>query len=131
MLLDSIDVCFKDIRQTFKSEMEVYMGIIFNCICPCRFGSNIPYYPSVQRATNLIHNCRTNMHGATSLELKKSVFMLPFCLQLWERLMNLRNIKMEKHKVTLVSKRESTLVIENLCGCNNQETLGTVKPAVQ
>lgn len=108
----------------------MYMGIIFNCICPRRFGNNIPYYPSVHRATNLIHNCSTNMNGTTSLELKKSVFMLPFCLKFWEGLMNLRNIKMETCKVTLVSKRESTSITENLCGGNRQKTSGTVKPAV-
>lgn len=51
MFPDSVDMHFKDIRQTFKSEMEVCTGTIFNCITPCRFGSNVLYYPSVCEAT--------------------------------------------------------------------------------
>lgn len=51
ILPDSVDMHFKGIRQTFKSEMEVCMGTIFNCITPCGFGSNILYYPSVRKAT--------------------------------------------------------------------------------
>lgn len=51
MLPDSVDMHFKDIRQTFKSEKEVRMGTIFNCITPCIFGINVPYYPSVCKAT--------------------------------------------------------------------------------
>lgn len=50
MLPDSVDVHFKDIRQTFKSEMEACMGTISNCITPRRFGSNVLCYPSLHRA---------------------------------------------------------------------------------
>lgn len=44
--------------------------------------------------------------------------------------MKLRNIKMESSKVILIGNRESTSITENLCGGNNQKTLGTGKPAV-
>lgn len=69
-------------------------------------------------------------HNQLHLELKNSVFMLPFCCKFWEGLMNLRNIKMEASKVILISNRESTSITENLCGGNPQKTLGTGKPAV-
>jgi len=51
MLLDSVDMHFEDIRQTFKLEIEVCMGTICSCITPCRFGNNVPCYPSVLKAT--------------------------------------------------------------------------------
>lgn len=130
MLPDSVDMHFKDIRQTFKSEMEVCMGTIFHCITPCRFGSTVPYYPSVHAVTRSDTQLSINMawHNQLHLELKKSVFMLPFCLKLCEGLMNLRNINMESSKVILIGNREFTSITENLCGGNHQKTLGTGKP---
>jgi len=41
-------------------------------------------------------------HNQLHLELKRSVFMLPFCLKFWEGLVTLRNIKMESNKVILI-----------------------------
>lgn len=79
VLTDSVDMHFKDIRQIFKSEM----GTISNCITPCRFGSNVLYYLSLRRATRSdtqLLNYRA-WHSQLLLELKKRVFMQPFCLK--------------------------------------------------
>lgn len=47
MFPDSVDMHHKDMRQIFKSEMEMYMRTIFNCVTLCRFGSNVSYIPYV------------------------------------------------------------------------------------
>lgn len=73
MFLDSVDTHPKDVRLIFKSEIELYMRTIFNCVTLCRFGSNVPYIPYV------------HITARSDIQLWYQYGMAQLCLELKKR----------------------------------------------